>query len=96
MYLSFYMNLLGYNEMPYFLKKYLKSPILLRLKKVGYFCGMDYASKDIYDFREYISRYDHSITVALLTYRFTRVRKRLFQRYSMTVQHHVFRMLSTT
>ncbi len=75
MYLSFYMNLLGYNKIPYFLKKYLKSPILLRLKKVGYFCGMDYASKDIYDFREYISRYDHSLTVALLTYRFTKSKK---------------------
>ena len=33
---------------------------------------MDYASKDIYDFGEYISRYDHSIDVALLTWRFTR------------------------
>ena len=75
MYLSFYMNLLGYNKMPYFLKKYLKSPTLLRLKKVGYFCGMDYASKDIYDFREYISRYDHSVTVALLTYRFTKSKR---------------------
>ena len=58
-----------------FLDKYLESKALLRLKKVGYFCGMDYASKDIYDFPEYISRFDHSLDVALLTYRFTNNKK---------------------
>lgn len=75
MYLDYYMNLLGYNNMPRFLKKYLKSPSLLRLKKVGYFCGMDYASKEIYDFSEHITRYDHSITVALITYRLTKSKR---------------------
>lgn len=44
----------------------------MRLKKVGYFCGMDYASKDIYNFREKISRYDHSLTVSLLVYKLTK------------------------
>ena len=48
--------------------KYLKDPFLLRLKGKGYFCGMDYASKDIYNFLEYVSRYDHSITTAKLTW----------------------------
>ncbi len=66
---SVYLNSLG--EIPFFLKKYLNLPSLTRLKNIGYFCGMDYASKDIYNFSEYISRYDHSLTVALLTYRFT-------------------------
>ncbi len=33
---------------------------------------MDYASKDIYDFSEYISRYDHSLTVSLLVYKLTK------------------------
>ena len=75
MYLYYYKNLLGINNIPYFLNKYLKCPSLVRLKKVGYFCGMDYASKDIYDFREYISRYDHSLTVALITYRLTKNKK---------------------
>lgn len=75
MYLDYYMNLLGYNEIPRFLIKYLNCPSLLRLKKIGYFCGMDYASKDIYDFREYISRYDHSINVALITYKLTKNKK---------------------
>ena len=75
MYLEYYLDKLGYKKMPYFLKKYLKCPSLLRLKKVGYFCGMDYASKDIYDFGDYISRYDHSINVALITYKYTRNKK---------------------
>ena len=58
-----------------FLDKYLECKSLLRLKKVGYFCGMDYASKDIYNFKEYISRFDHSLDVALLTYKFTNSKK---------------------
>jgi hypothetical protein len=66
------MNLLNIEKTPTFLKKYLSCKSLTRLKKVGYFCGMDYASKDIYDFREYISRYDHSLTVALLVYKLTK------------------------
>ena len=64
-----YLKLLG--EVPEFLDKYLKTPSILRLKNVGYFCGMDYASKDIYDFSEYISRFDHSLSVSLLTYKLT-------------------------
>ena len=52
--------------------EYLDDPLLKRLKKVGYFCGMDYASKDVYNFSEYISRYDHSLNVALLTYYLTK------------------------
>lgn len=72
MYLKYYLELLDYTNIPSFLIKYLKTPSLLRLKKVGYFCGMDYASKDIYDFREYISRFDHSLTVSLIVYKLTK------------------------
>ena len=72
MYLNYYKEILGYNDIPDFLNKYLKSSLLTRLKDVGYFCGMDYASSDVYQFREYISRYDHSLTVALLIYKLTR------------------------
>ena len=71
MYLEYYLKLLNFDSMPEFLKKYLETPSLLRLKKIGYFCGMDYASDNIYDFREYISRYDHSLTVSLLTWKLT-------------------------
>jgi len=60
---------------PTFLEKYLESKSLLRLKKVGYFCGMDYASKDIYDFSIYVSRFDHSLDVALLTYKYTKCKE---------------------
>lgn len=49
-------------------EKYLRVPSLIRLKNVGYFCGMDYASKEIYNFSGYVSRYDHSLTVALITW----------------------------
>ena len=72
MYLEYYLEQLEYRNLPDFLIKYLETPSLLRLKKVGYFCGMDYASKDIYDFTEYISRYNHSLTVSLLVYKLTK------------------------
>jgi len=71
MYLEYYLKQLDDSLIPEFLKKYLHIPSLERLKHISYFCGMDYASKDIYNFREYISRYDHSLTVALLTYKLT-------------------------
>lgn len=67
-----YKKLLGYPNHALFLNNYLSDPALQRLKGVGYFCGMDYASKNIYDFSEYISRYDHSLTVALLVYLLTK------------------------
>ena len=72
---KFYLDTLEYSERPDFLNKYLKTPCLTRLKKVGYFCGMDYASKNIYNFKENITRYDHSLTVALLTWKCTKDKK---------------------
>lgn len=72
MYLQYYLEELDYLNLSTFLIKYLKSPSLLRLKDIGYFCGMDYASKDIYDFSEYISRYDHSLAVSLIVYKLTK------------------------
>lgn len=70
-----YLNLIEYDKRPDFLNKYLEAPSLQRLKKVGYFCGMDYASKSIYNFKEKISRYDHSLTVCLLTWLLTKDKK---------------------
>ncbi len=70
-----YLNLLIQDKIPPFLVKYLTVPCLIRLKNIGYFCGMDYASKNIYDFKEKISRYDHSLTVALLVWKFTEDKK---------------------
>lgn len=67
-----YLKLLDGNKIPPFLDKYLTVPSLVRLKNIGYFCGMDYASKHVYDFKEKISRYDHSLSVALLTWKMTK------------------------
>lgn len=75
MYLQYYLEQLGYSNLPKFLIKYLKTPSLLRLKDISYFCGMDYASKDIYNFSEFISRYDHSLTVSLIVYKLTKDKK---------------------
>ncbi len=73
------MNLIEqYKELLYIEKfnenfeKYLRVPSLIRLKNVGYFCGMDFASKEIYNFSGYVSRYDHSLTVALITWMCTK------------------------
>ena len=50
MLLQYYLEQLDYKNMPLFLRKYFECPSLNRLMKVGYFCGMDFASKNIYDF----------------------------------------------
>ena len=72
MLLQYYLEQLKEEEILLFLRKYLASPSLKRLQKIGYFCGMDYASKEIYNFKEKITRYDHSLTTALLTNRLTK------------------------
>lgn len=67
-----YLSLLKNKGIPTFIKKYLDVPSLTRLKNIGYFCGIDYASKNIYNFKEYITRYDHSLSTALLTFKLTK------------------------
>lgn len=64
-----YQQYLG--NIPEFLEKYLNLSIFLRLKGISLMCGMDYASKSVYNFRFYISRYDHSLNVALITWELT-------------------------
>ncbi len=56
---------------PDFLKKYLIVTSIKRLKYISYYCGMDYASSYYYQFKYFVSRYDHSLTCALLTYYLT-------------------------
>lgn len=67
-----YLNSLKAKDIPEFIKKYLDVLSLTRLKNIGYFCGMDYASKNIYNFKEYITRFDHSLSTALLTFKLTK------------------------
>lgn len=64
-----YQQLLG--PIPKFLEKYLTLDILLRLMDISLECGMDYASKHAYDISFFISRFDHSLSVALHTWRLT-------------------------
>lgn len=90
---KYYISLLGYPNIPEFLKKYLTLPSIVRLKGIGYFCGMDYASKDIYNFRRYISRYDHSLSTSLLVYKITKDKtytlQALFHDISTPIFSHV-------
>lgn len=72
---NYYLNLLYDKEAYDILNKYFMCPSLNRLKGVSYFCGMDYASKDIYNFKETITRFDHSLTTALLSYKFSKDKK---------------------
>ena len=61
-----YQDYLG--DIPKFLEKYLSLNILQRLKDISLLCGMEYASPYAYDFKFYISRFDHSLNVALITW----------------------------
>ena len=75
MYYDYYLEKLKQGRIPLFLQKYLNCPSLLRLKKIDYFCGMKYASKKVYNFTEDISRFDHSLTTALIVYNLTKDEK---------------------
>ena len=90
---NYYITLLGYSNIPEFLNKYLTLSSLNRLKEVGYFCGMDYASSNIYNFKEYISRYMHSLSTSLLVYYLTKDKRytlqALFHDISTPVFSHV-------
>lgn len=75
MYFEYYLEKLKQGSIPPFLEKYLKCLSLRRLQKIDYFCGMKYASPKVYNFTEDISRFDHSLTTALLVYNLTKDKK---------------------
>ena len=62
-------------EIPAFLNKYLELDIMLRLKDISLLCGMEYASNYIYNFKYDISRFDHSLNTALITWYLTYSKK---------------------
>lgn len=68
-----YQRYLG--EIPEFLKKYLTLDIIVRLKGISLLCGMEYASKAAYDFDISVSRYDHVLNTALITWNLTHDKK---------------------
>ena len=86
-----YQQLLG--EVPEFLKKYLKLDPMIRLLDISLMCGMDYASPYMYIFKFYISRYSHSLNVALITWKLTHDKTQtlaaLFHDISTPVFSHV-------
>lgn len=56
---------------PRFLIPYIETPTMSRLQGVSYFCGMEQGPVGVYNFKYYLSRLDHSISVALLTWSLT-------------------------
>ena len=44
---------------------------MMRLKDIGYFCGMDYGNPDYYHFKYYLSTLDHSISTSLMVWSMT-------------------------
>lgn len=68
-----YQSYLG--EIPEFLKKYLTLDIIVRLQDISLLCGMEYASSHAYDFLFSVSRYDHSLNTALITWNLTHDKK---------------------
>ena len=91
-----YQDFLG--GIPPYLNKYIELDIFQRLKDISFLCGMRYASKDIYDFTCEISRYDHSINVAKITWHFTHDKKStlaaLFHDIATPVFSHVIDVMN--
>ena len=56
---------------PNFLIPFIETDTMQRLAQIGYFCGMDYASKEVYNFKYYLNRLDHSISTALMVWHHT-------------------------
>lgn len=64
-----YQDYLG--ECPSWLEPYKELNIIVRLKDISLLCAMEYASKYAYDFLFGVSRYDHSVNTALITWNLT-------------------------
>ena len=68
--INLYHDILCNKDYPFFIDKYINTDELQRLKYIGTFCGGDYT--DICNIKYYYSRLDHSISVALMTWNFTK------------------------
>ena len=55
-----------------FIKPFLKSSSITRLKDIGMHCGLEYTSFPFYSKLKKYSRYTHSLNVALIIYNFTK------------------------
>ena len=63
---KYYLELLKADLFKQKYQAYLNTSLIKRLKGISYLCGMDYASKDVYDFKEKITRFDHTVSGASL------------------------------
>lgn len=61
------------DEYPSFIDEYCVSPCLQRLSGISLFCGVDYCG--LFKVKEFYSRLDHSIGVALIIWHFTKDKK---------------------
>ncbi len=68
-----YQDYLGGN--PSFLEEASHLPLMERLRYISILCGMDYATPYAYSILFYISRLDHSLDTAKITYRLTKNKK---------------------
>lgn len=68
-----YLALFCEKRKPTFLKRYLSTKTLKRLKSVTQFCGCDYTA--LYQPRFLYTRFDHSLVVAYMTWHFTHDKK---------------------
>jgi len=64
---------------PRFIIPYIETTTLSRLSKVSYFCGMEQGPKGVYNFKYFLSRLDHSISTALMTWSLTYNREATLQ-----------------
>ncbi|MBR6133763.1 MAG: hypothetical protein IKQ29_03485 [Bacilli bacterium] len=64
---------------PRFLIPYIETPTMERLSGISYFCGMEQGPKEVYNFKYFLSRLDHSISVALMTWSITFNKKATLQ-----------------
>lgn len=60
-------------DYPFFIDKYLELEIMQKLKTRGQFCGADYTK--LFPVRYRYTRFDHSVTCALMTWHFTHSKK---------------------
>lgn len=60
-----------HNEIPLYVLEIMNTDIFKRLKDVGMNCGMEYTKFKTFENSKGVSRYNHSIGVALITYHFT-------------------------
>lgn len=62
------------NDYPMFIEKYLDTKPLKRIDNIGQFCGCDYSK--IFNVKYFYSRLDHSVACSLITWNFTKDKKK--------------------